>query len=98
MSDPDSNHCHNDGQEAIGKDTKGCRRKLAIGHSVGRLKSRGHDEFLHISPSQVGDLETDKATTEFEGLGMKVWLTIVGRALNGKGSALLVVTPEGKFA
>ena len=56
-----------DGEKAIGKDAKGGTGKLPVGGVLRGLKGCRHDQFLHVTPSQVGGLETEKAEGEFAG-------------------------------
>ena len=74
MLDPDSDKCHNDRQESITEHTEGGRRKLSVGNVGCGIEFRCHDEFLHIAPSQVRDLQPAKAKRELERLPKKFWI------------------------
>mmetsp|Transcript_17841 Transcript_17841/g.35922 ORF Transcript_17841/g.35922 Transcript_17841/m.35922 type:complete len:288 (-) Transcript_17841:494-1357(-) len=62
----DGNQRNNNRQETVRKDTKGRRGKLSVRHSVGRFKSRRHDQFLHIPPRQVRRLETTECKEQLD--------------------------------
>jgi hypothetical protein len=74
--DFDHDHGDNDGQEAIGKDTKSGARKFAIGHARCRFKDGRHDELLHVSPCQVRSLQSAKAHDEFDRLLVKFGIAV----------------------
>ena len=55
-----SNHGDDNGKETVGENAKGSRGKFALRRVLGRFKFGGHDEFLHVSPGEVGDEEAGK--------------------------------------
>lgn len=61
VSDFDHNHGDHDGKQTIGKDTKGSTGELSIGDTSSRIKMTRHDEFLHVTPGQVGYHQADEA-------------------------------------
>mmetsp|Transcript_1114 Transcript_1114/g.3144 ORF Transcript_1114/g.3144 Transcript_1114/m.3144 type:complete len:335 (+) Transcript_1114:1537-2541(+) len=85
------NDGHNNGEEAIGEDTKGRRGELSIGSRIGGVEHSRHDELLHVSPRQIRRLQTAEAEGKLDRLRPEL-----GRVLGLLGLGLVLVA-HGNF-
>eukprot|EP00970_Alexandrium_tamarense_P017027 scaffold8088_cov189-Alexandrium_tamarense.AAC.3 len=89
MSNPHRNHRHYNSKEAIGKDAKGSTGEFPVGCGGSGVEGRRHDEFLHVAPREIRDLEAGEAKEEAQHLQVEIVGGVAGgRVVGGIVAAL----------
>lgn len=97
MLDPDCYGSHNHGQEAVAEYTKGSRREFSTGNAFSGRELGGHNQFLHVPPSQIGRLQPAEAGGKLGGLFEE--FRVVGKSLGKENiDTIIGIISEGNVA